>query len=145
MNCIYWDARYPRLVTKDFVKNNYENLKLEVIGDISIDINGAIEFTEKSTTPEVPSFVYNPETNKIKDGVKGKGIVVMGVDNLPCELPKESSNAFSNVLFNFLYDIVNTDYTKKWKDCNLPSEIKNAVILYQGKLTPNYQYIDKYI
>jgi hypothetical protein len=27
----------------------------------------------------------------------------------------------------------------------LPFEIKNAVILYQGKLTPTYQYINKYL
>jgi alpha-aminoadipic semialdehyde synthase len=27
----------------------------------------------------------------------------------------------------------------------LPSEIKNAVILYQGKLTPDYQYINKFL
>jgi hypothetical protein len=27
----------------------------------------------------------------------------------------------------------------------LPVEIKNAVILYRGKLTPSYQYINKYL
>jgi alpha-aminoadipic semialdehyde synthase len=145
MNCIYWDSRYPRLVTKEFVKENYKNMKLQVIGDISIDINGAIEFTEKSTSPDSPTFVYNPKTDSIKDGVKGNGIVVMGVDNLPCELPRESSNMFSNALLDFIPDIVNADYNAEFKDCNLPLEIKKAVILYHGKLTPNYQYIDKFL
>lgn len=145
MNCIYWDGRYPRLVTKDFVKTNYENLKLRVIGDISIDINGAIEFTEKSTTSDAPSFIYNPGTDSIKDGFEGKGIVVMGVDNLPCELPKESSNAFSTILLDFVPEIVKADYTKEFEDCALPPEIKRAVILYHGKLTPDYRYIDKYL
>ena len=145
MNCIYWESRYPRLITKDFVKGNYENMKLQVIGDISIDINGAIEFTEKLTTPDSPSFVYNPETDSIKDGVEGKGIVVLGVDNLPCELPKESSNAFSTVLFDFVSEIIKADYDKEFKECVLPSEIKKAIILYHGKLTPDYQYIDKYL
>lgn len=145
MNCVYWDDRYPRLVTKDFVKANYENLKLQVIGDISIDINGAIEFTEKSTTSDAPSFIYNPKTNSIKDGVEGKGIVVMGVDNLPCELPRESSNAFSTVLLDFVPGIVKAGYTKEFEDCVLPPEIKRAVILYHGKLTPDYRYINKYL
>jgi len=145
MNCIYWDSCYPRLVTKDFVKENYENMKLQVIGDISIDINGAIEFTEKLTTPDSPSFVYNPKTDSIIDGVEGKGIVVLGVDNLPCELPKESSNAFSTVLFDFVVEIIKADYKKEFNECALPSEIKKAIILYHGKLTPDYQYIDKYL
>jgi len=145
MNCVYWDDRYPRLVTKDFVKANYENLKLQVIWDISIDINGAIEFTEKSTTSDAPSFIYNPKTNSIKDGVEGKGIVVMGVDNLPCELPRESSNAFSTVLLDFVPGIVKAGYTKEFEDCVLPPEIKRAVILYHGKLTPDYRYINKYL
>jgi len=145
MNCIYWDNRYPRLISKDYVKENYEKMKLQIIGDISIDINGAIEFTEKTTTPDSPTFVYNPETDTIKDGVEGKGIVVMGVDNLPCELPRESSNAFSTALVDFVPEILNADYTKKFRECVLSPEIKKAIILYHGKLTPDYQYIDKYL
>jgi len=145
LNCIYWDSRYPRLVTKDFVKRNYNNLKLKIIGDISIDINGAIEFTEKSTISDNPSFVYNPITDSIKDGVDGEGIVVMGVDNLPCELPLESSIEFSNSLYNLIVNIVRADYNKDFNDCNLPEEIKKAVILYHGYLTPNYDYIVNYL
>jgi len=146
MNCIYWDARYPRLITKKFIKGDYnEDYKLKIIGDISIDINGAIEFTEKSTTPDTPSFIYDPKTDSVKDGVEGEGIVVMGVDNLPCELPRESSHMFSTALFDFVLDIVKTDFTKNLDDSKLPSPIKKAVILYNGKLTPDYKYIDRYL
>ena len=145
MNCIYWDSRYPRLITKDYVNQNFNNMRLKVIGDISIDINGAIEITEKATTPDMPSFIYDPETESIKDGVEGNGIVIMGVDNLPCELPIESSNEFSNSLFNFILGIVKADYKKDFEFIDLPSEIKRAVILYHGELTPNYQYIGKYL
>jgi alpha-aminoadipic semialdehyde synthase len=145
MNCIYWDSRYPRLVTKEFLKKNYDKIKLQVVGDISIDINGAIEFTEKSTSPDMPSFIYNPKTGSIKDGVEGKGIIVMGIDNLPCELPKESSNAFSNALFNFIPEIIKNDFSKEFKVCTLPREIERALILYHGKLTPHFKYIDKYL
>ena len=145
MNCIYWDSRYPRLVTKDFVKRNFNKIKLKIIGDISIDINGAIEFTEKSTISDEPSFVYNPITNSVKDGVDGEGIVVMGVDNLPCELPFESSIEFSNSLHNLIVNIVRADYNKDFDNCNLPDEIKKAVILYHGDLTPDYDYIVNYL
>ena len=146
MNCIYWNTQYPRLVTKDFLKKNYtERLSLQVIGDISIDINGAIEFTEKATTPDNPVFVYNPLSDTIKDGYIDEGVVVMGIDNLPCELPRESSHAFSNVLHTFTPEIVKADFTQDFDNCNLPPSIKKAVILYNGKLTPDYQYIDKYL
>jgi alpha-aminoadipic semialdehyde synthase len=145
MNCIYWDSRYPRLITKDFVKKKFDDLRLQVVGDISIDINGAIEFTEKSTSSDMPSFIYNPKTDNIRDGFDGEGIIVMGVDNLPCELPLESSIEFSNSLYPFISDIVKTDYTKSFNDCDLPSEIKKAVILYHGKLTPDYGYIGNYL
>ena len=146
MNCIYWDIKYPRLITKEFIKRDYDvNYKLQVIGDISIDINGAIEFTEKSTTPDTPSFIYNPKTNSIKDVVEGEGIVIMGIDNLPCELPRESSHMFSTTLFDFIPEVVKADFTKDFDNCKLPSAIKKAVILHHGKLTPDYQYIDRYI
>jgi alpha-aminoadipic semialdehyde synthase len=146
MNCIYWDLKYPRLITKEYLKKNYDNLsKLEIIGDISIDITGAIEFSEKATSPDNPVYVYDPLTNTITDGLKGKGIAVMGVDNLPCELPRDSSSSFSNVLHTFISSIIKADFNVTFDNNVLPPEIKNAVILYQGKLTSNYQYIDKYL
>jgi hypothetical protein len=52
---------------------------------------------------------------------------------------------FSNALLDFIPDIVNADYNDEFKDCNLPLEIKKAVILYHGILTPNYRYIDKFL
>jgi len=146
MNCIYWDKMYPRLVTKEFLKKtNAEDLKLQVIGDISVDINGAIEFTEKSTEPDTPVYVYDPKTDMITDGCSGDGVAIMAVDNLPCELPRESSHEFSDSLYTFIPEIAKADFTKDYDSCKLPPEIKSAVILYRGKLTPKYQYINKFL
>jgi saccharopine dehydrogenase (NAD+, L-lysine-forming) len=146
VNCIYWEPRYPRLITKDYIKEAYTpSMKLQVIGDISIDINGSIEFTEKATNPDMPTFVYNPLTDSVRDGVDGPGIVVMAVDNLPCELPRESSEAFSKTLLAFVPVIAKADYSKTFQECKLTPEIKKAVILYHGEFTENYCYIDKYL
>jgi len=146
MNCIYWDKQYPRLVTKEFLEENLTGqLKLQVIGDISVDINGAIEFTEKATSPDNPVFVYNPIRDDVIEGFRGNGIVVMAVDNLPCELPKESSQAFSDSLLPFIPSIAKADYSVNFELLKLPSEIKKAMILYHGKLTPNYQYINRFL
>ncbi|MCK4902388.1 MAG: hypothetical protein KAS76_03440 [Thermoplasmatales archaeon] len=146
MNCIYWDKQYPRLITKDYLKKNYdENFKLQAVGDISVDINGAIEFTEKSTSPDRPEFIYNPLSDEIKDGHQGDGIVVMAVDNLPCEVPKESSREFSDSLLRFIPSIATADFSVDFESLSLPHEIKKAVILHHGKLTPDYQYINKFL
>jgi saccharopine dehydrogenase (NAD+, L-lysine-forming) len=149
MNCIYWSSEYPRLVTKKFMRNyfkTYKNKHLKVIGDISVDINGAIEFTEKTTSPDSPIFVYNPFTDKIANGFIGEGVIVLAVDNLPCELPYESSKYFSETLLRFVPNIMNADFkVDNFENLNLPLEIKKAVILFKGKLTPDYSYINKYL
>jgi alpha-aminoadipic semialdehyde synthase len=69
----------------------------------------------------------------------------MAVDNLPCELPRESSFAFSTALESFVPAIAAADFSVEYEKLQLPPEIKNAVILYKGKLTPAYRYIDKYL
>jgi hypothetical protein len=48
VNCIYWTARYPRLVTREWVRRAWAaeaRPTLRVIGDISCDVGGAIEVT----------------------------------------------------------------------------------------------------
>jgi saccharopine dehydrogenase (NAD+, L-lysine-forming) len=149
MNCIFWNSQYPRLLTKNYLKKSSEKkemTRLKVVGDISADVNGAVECTEKTTSPDNPVFVYDPGTDTVKDGYKGGGIVVMAVDNLPCELPKESSQSFSETLLRFVPEVMSADFTvTDFNLVKLPAEIKNAMILYQGKLTPSYSYINKYL
>ena len=147
MNCIYWEARYPRLVTKSQLWDLYASAepKLRVIGDISCDIDGAIEFTVKSTTPGNPVFTYDPATDKVTDGVKGNGPVVLAVDHLPCELPRESSTAFGEALMPLVPEIAKADYGVAFEDCGLSHPVKRGVIVYQGRLTPEYEYLEEYI
>ncbi|MEZ5197934.1 MAG: hypothetical protein R2764_16575 [Bacteroidales bacterium] len=147
MNCMYWDDRYPRIVTKDYLEKLYAEgtPKLTVIGDVTCDPDGSIECLHKGTEIEDPVFVYDPFTRKPSMGFEGTGILVMGVDILPSELPRESSMAFSNALFRYIKDIATADYTKDFNQLNLPKPIKKAVILHKGELTPDYQYISKYL
>jgi len=145
MNCIYWEERFPRLITKEYVEKNFDKMRLEVIGDISVDVNGAIEITEKTTNSGNPVFVYNPFNKEVIDGFEGEGIVVMAVDNLPCELPRESSKAFGNILFGFIPPLAKADYSVEFDILDLPPELKRAVILYHGKLTPDFKYISKFL
>lgn len=64
VNCIYWEPIYPRLFSKKTVKELYEKGEwcLKVIGDITCDVEGAIECTIKATEPGNPVYVYDPVT-----------------------------------------------------------------------------------
>lgn len=148
VNCIYWEAKYPRLVTKADLKRLYggaEQPRLRVIGDISCDIEGGMECTVKSTEPGDPVFVYDPFEDRAIDGFEGRGPVVLAVDILPSELPRDASVYFSTVLMKYVPAIAQADYTVPFEELALPPEIKRAIIVYQGKLTPNYRYIAKYL
>jgi alpha-aminoadipic semialdehyde synthase len=148
MNCIYWDTQYPRLLTLDYLKTVWTesiNQKLKVIGDISCDIDGAIQCTVKSTEPGNPVYIYNPLDSSVNDGVEGIGPVIMAVDNLPCELAEEASKSFSKVLVDFIPQLVNVDYNVAFKDLKLPEELRRGMILYKGVLTAEYKYLKKYL
>jgi alpha-aminoadipic semialdehyde synthase len=146
INAIYWDSRYPRFVTKKFIRKLYkDNPRLKVIGDISCDIEGSVECTIKATDPGNPIYVYDPERDKAIDGYEGRGPVILAVDNLPCELPRDSSIFFSNILKKFVPSIVKADFSLDFNKCDLPREIKEAVIVYRGELTPGYSYLKKFL
>ncbi len=146
MNCIYWEEKYPRLLTKEQIKELYQDHrspKLRVIGDISCDINGAIQSTIKATSPEDPLYVYDPWEDSAIPGWKGTGPVMMTVDNLPCEIPKESSDYFGDKLKEFLPALANADLTVSFEDLKVPKPIRKAIIIYKGELTEGYRYLEK--
>ena len=147
MNCMYWDDRYPRIVTKDYLKKLYKlgTPKLTVIGDVTCDPEGSIEALHKGTEIEDPVFVYNPFTQEATMGFDGEGLLIMGVDILPSELPREASRTFSDALISFLPEIVNTDFNVSFNDLQLPSPVKRAMIVFKGKLTPDYEYLNEHL
>jgi len=147
MNCMYWNERYPRIVTKDYLEKLFSGgrPKLTVIGDVTCDRDGSIECTHKGTEIEDPVFVYDPFTRKPLMGFKGTGILVMAVDILPSELPRDASIGFSNALFKFIKPITTADYDLKFEEIDLPAPIKRAMILHKGKFTPSFKYIEQYL
>lgn len=147
MNCMYWDDRYPRIVTKDYLEKLFKDgdPKLTVIGDVTCDPDGSIECTHIGTEIEDPVFVYNPFTREPTMGFKGDGLLIMSVDILPSELPRESSIGFSDALFKYVKDIATADYSLPFDQLKLPKPIKRAMILHKGELTPEFKYIEEYL
>ncbi len=147
VNAIYWDKPYPRLVTKKYLFDAIKKgaLNLRVIGDITCDTEGSIQCNLGSTDSGNPVYVYDPINDKAVYGVKGAGPVVLATDNLPCELGRESSEAFSEVLIKFIPEIAKGDFTGSFENSGLPNEIKRAVILWHGKLTKDFLYLNEHV
>jgi len=70
---------------------------------------------------------------------------MLATDNLPCELPHDSSTFFSNQLKQFIPNLIQADFTKPLEKSGLSRQLQNAVIVFNGKLTPKYNYLDKFI
>ena len=128
----YWDPHSPKIFE---LKNLNKYLNLQVIGDITCDLNGSIPTTLKSTTIKDPYFYYNKKELSECSQTE-ESIAVMAVDNLPSELPRDSSTEFGDgVLNEVLPFIIGKD----------DGRIYNATIIKKGKFLSRYSYIEKYI
>ncbi len=128
----YWDPNSPKLFDK---KNIYDYKNLKVIGDITCDINGSIPTTIRSTSIENPYFYLNKSTF-LEDKKNNNTFAIMAVDNLPSELPRDSSMEFSSGIVNEVmpYLIGEDD-----------GRIERATITAKGQLLPRYSYLKSYI
>ncbi|NOZ86694.1 MAG: hypothetical protein GXP49_10565 [Deltaproteobacteria bacterium] len=147
VNCIFWTNNYPRLITRKWVESTWASgeAKLEVIGDISCDIEGAVEITTESTDPGDPVYVFDVDKKEACPGFQGRGPVILAVDNLPCELPRDSSQHFGKSLGPFLPYLAGLDPASDLESSGLPGSIKRAVIVWKGELTGAYRYLEKYL
>lgn len=143
INGIYWDHRYPRLLTKNEIVNLRKNgnHKLKVIADISCDIGGSVEFLSHCTSVENPFFTYIPEQDKDYSGISADGILMLGVDILPSELPRDSSEHFSQALMDLLPPLLTSEGSSSPDDSDLPPELRRACIASHGALCPKWSYI----
>jgi len=148
INAIYWEKRYPRFITWDALHRIFAhspNPRLSGISDITCDINGSVECNVKTTHSGAPAYLCHPETRTITDGHLGNGIVLLAIDNLPAELPVDSSVFFSRQLKAFIPNLVQADFKKPLTETGLAPALQKAVIVHRGELTESYQYLQKFL
>lgn len=142
VNCIYWDSRYPRLVTINGLKHVWRqgdgDARLKVIADISCDVGGSIECNLRATDPGDPVYVYDVDRGNAVSGFDGRGPVVLAVDILPTELPRESSEAFSDALVEYIPQLAAACAGGSCDVSKLPHPLSRAVILDNGRLTDRF-------
>jgi alpha-aminoadipic semialdehyde synthase len=141
VNGVYWEPGHPRVVSLADLRTLFtqeDAPRLRVIGDISCDLSGSIEANVKITTPGDPVYVYDPVSGDIVGGVAGRGPVILAVDNLPCELPVDASQHFGDALSRFVPALARCDWSQPFDDLDLQDEIRRAVVVHRGHLTPRY-------
>ncbi|KAI9351101.1 Saccharopine dehydrogenase-domain-containing protein [Zopfochytrium polystomum] len=112
VNGIFWDERYPRLLTKEqtLTLAREKRLRLLQVADISCDFGGSLEFVSHATTIDKPFFMYDPISGKTHDDTEGEGIQIMSIDNLPTEMPLEASEYFGDALFPFVVQLARGNF-----------------------------------
>jgi hypothetical protein len=66
---------------------------------LTVSVGTLSQFLERTSTIESPFYQYDPALEReIAIGVGNRGVTVMGVDILPTELPKDSSDHFGHVV-----------------------------------------------
>ncbi|XP_063674612.1 alpha-aminoadipic semialdehyde synthase, mitochondrial-like [Bolinopsis microptera] len=159
VNGLYWEAPAPRVLSdEDAVrmfgkgsqaKNNIMRgipqipHKMLAISDITCDIGGSIEFSKEPTTVGSPFQLYDPKTRTVHSDFSRDGVMVMSIDNLPCQLPREATEYFGDCLMPHLADFLSLTHDESiLSQANNTSPcISRAIITNQGDLAPDYKYI----
>ena len=125
----------PEILTREMLAAH--NCKIKVVADISCDIDGPIACTLRASTIANPSYGYLASEHKEVDMFHPSAIVVMAVDNLPCELPKDASEGFGEM---FLEHVIPAFFNGDASEV-----LAKAKITENGKLSPRFHYLQSYL
>jgi saccharopine dehydrogenase (NAD+, L-lysine forming) len=135
ISAAYWNPGAPRLFElKDI---NSPDFSVSVIADITCDIGGSIPTTFRSTTIMNPIYDVDRKNGKeLSPFATQTSISVMAIDNLPCELPRESSFEFGKQLVKWVIPSLFEE--------NAPI-LDRATVARDGDLTLEYMYLSDFV
>ncbi|WP_101308832.1 NAD(P)-dependent oxidoreductase [Labilibaculum manganireducens] len=134
--CHYWDPKSPKFLSPEDYKE--EGFNISVIADVSCDLNGPIASTLRAST--IASSFYGYDRFNEEEAipfVDKRNVTVMAVDNLPGELPRDSSIDFGEALYQNVYEALLAD--------DPDGIIERATIVKEGVLTPRFAYLQDYL
>ncbi len=132
----FWHPQSPKFFTAEDTKRPDFNIK--VVADISCDLDGPVGSTLRASTIEDPFYDFDPQTGTEKPAFSSdKHITVMAVDNLPGELPRDASDAFSGILVEKICPYLLGEDTD--------GVIERATILKNGQLTERFKYLEEWV
>ena len=131
----YHNPKAPKLITLKDIKQN--SFKIDVIADISCDIDGPIVSTIRPSTIENPIYGFHKNEAVECNFLDPCALAVMAVDNLPCELPRDSSEMFGEM---FLKHVIPSFFNDDNDDI-----LKNSQITSDGRLTTKFKYLSDFV
>ncbi|WP_405575901.1 NAD(P)-dependent oxidoreductase [Winogradskyella sp. Asnod2-B02-A] len=131
----FYGNNAPYLFTREDAK--HPDFRINLVADISCDIDGPVASTIRPSTIEDPFYGYDPHTEKEVAYDDEGAITVMAVDNLPCELPKDASEGFGET---FLEHVIPAFFNNDEREI-----LKRAKMTENGKLTKRFSYLQDYI
>lgn len=131
----FWSNKAPRFYSREDMLS--PDFRISVIADISCDLDGPIPSTLRSSTIADPFYGYDPKTGTETAPFETGSITVMAVDNLPCELPRDASTEFGNLLSKDIIPLL-----VKGDDEKI---LANATIAENGRLTEKFLYLTDYV
>lgn len=132
----YWNPAAMPLFSMADMQN--PTFKVKVIADVTCDIGGSIPSTIRASKIKDPVYDFNPFTQQEELAYSNpQNITVMAVDNLPCELPADASEAFGEQLLQWAFPaLLNGD---------ADGILERATVTKNGKLMPRFAYLQDYV
>ncbi len=125
----------PYIFTRDDAKSKDFNIK--VVADVSCDIDGPVASTIRPSIIAEPIYGYQPQSEQEVYFKNKNAIAVMAVDNLPCELPKDSSEGFGEQFAKYVIPaFFNND---------ADGILERSCVTKNGKLTKHFSYLQDYV
>ena len=132
----FYGNNAPYLFTREDAK--HPDFRINLVADISCDIDGPVASTIRPSTIADPFYGYNPQTEQEVAFDAKDAITVMAVDNLPCELPKDASEGFGETFVEHVIPaFFNNDQEGVLKRARVTTE--------EGKLTERFSYLQDYV
>ncbi len=124
----------PEILTREMLASPSNNIR--VVADISCDIGGPIACTIRPSTIAEPFYGYLPSENREVDMFHPAAVVVMAVDNLPCELPRDASEGFGEM---FLEHVIPAFFNG-----DRDGILERSRVTANGQLTPRFAYLQAF-
>uniref|UniRef100_A0A8C4NAK8 Saccharopine dehydrogenase (NAD(+), L-glutamate-forming) n=1 Tax=Eptatretus burgeri TaxID=7764 RepID=A0A8C4NAK8_EPTBU len=127
INGVYWNSKIPRLLTREdavqltsskhgVIFSGCPSVRHQMlaISDISSDVNGSIGFMSQCTTIDEPFCIYHPDkgtkynwySHIIYECIRGDGILICSIDQMPTQFPVEATHDFGDHLLPFVPELV---------------------------------------
>src|SRR5690606_22160137 len=125
----------PFLYTREDVAHPEFNIR--VVADISCDIDGPVATTLRASTIADPIYGYDRDLGVETDFRDQNAIAVISVDNLPCELPRDSSTGFGQA---FSKSVIPAFFNQ-----DTDGMLERTRMTQNGKLAPRYAHLHAYV